>query len=457
MINIVIDINLINKKQTVYSFYYLLERYDEEISFSYLEKENCINICYGVVPKGAGNIYIPFDDYKNDKLNYYSYNGITYVSFKDNISEPFQFKNENIYFNFDIIFTSFYMLTCMEEYEIEKKDSIERFLADYSLRKEKINIPFFDANSNILIQAIKYFHNNVNLKRSRFQILLTHDVDNVNSRNKYVFIHNMAELLLNRGYRSIEFKLKNLILDLIKNRHDQIENIINIEKNYNAKSEFYFLQGYEHRLGKRYNMQDVSDAVNFIKNNSECVIGLHTNYFSYDNFHQIKEEKETIEKFTLTKVNSGRNHYLRFKVPDTWINLENAGILCDSTLGYSDINGFRAGIARNFIPYDIRNNKLINIAEVPLIIMDGIIMEKDMSFDTKWSNIKYLIDQVIMQSGTASILFHERLICYYDYRKMYEKILDYVVKMSGEFITSKEVIDKSSIQRNELENLFSQI
>lgn len=457
MINIIIDRNLLNKNQAIYSFYYLLERYNDKLSFSYVNEKECINIYYGVLPQTSGNIYIPVEDEADNKIAYNLYNNDTYyLSFKNQITEPFYVKNNNIYFKFDIVFTSFYLISCMEEYQINERDGMERFLAANSKRKEKIDIPFFDNNSKILYNAIKLLNKEYELKQKEFQIMLTHDVDNVNSRNKYVFIHNMSEILLNKGYHSIGYKLINSINDIFSNRHKQIQNIINIEKQYNAKSEFYFIQGYKHRLGRRYNMKEICEDIDFIKNHSECVIGLHTNYFSYNDESQIKEEIESIEKNTLTKVVSGRNHYLRFKVPDTWLKLHSSGIKCDCTLGYSDINGFRAGTANYFIPFDLNTNNIIDISEVPLIVMDGIIMEENINFDEKWIKIKNLLDKVIEHLGTSSILFHERLICYEDYRNMYIKILNYIEKKGGKFITSKEVIEKTETQKKELECLFTQ-
>ena len=47
-----------------------------------------------------------------------------------------------------------------------------------------------------------------------------------------------------------------------------------------------------------------------------------------------------------------RNHYLRFKLPETWKYLADAGFEYDTTLGYSNALGYRNGMCHPFRPYD---------------------------------------------------------------------------------------------------------
>lgn len=455
MINFIIDKKAKDSRKILYSIFYLTKDYDEEIKISSTHLDNSINIYYGIEPKQTGNIYIPYDNIGHYKkqIFYNDYKNKVYISFEEDAKIPFYFKDGNTRFTFDILMLSFYLLSCKEEYEISNKDSMERFLGEYSYRREKINIPFFDVNSYILYEAIKCFSEQFTLKKRQFEIFLTHDVDNINSRNRYVLLHNCKEMLSNLKV-PFAIRAKNLIYDMMYNRHLQIKNYIKIEKQKNAKSEFYFIEGMKHRLGKRYELSSIKKEVEMLKEDSNFHIGVHVNFFSYNDEKKIKHEIGCIEKLTNTAVISGRNHYLRFNVPYSWEVLNNSGILCDSTLGYSDINGFRASTSQAFIPYNIDKDEIVPIFEVPLVIMDGIIMESQMTFEEKWYSIKKIIDEVINYNGTSSVLWHQRVIYDKEYKEMYEKILDYVNEKNGKFVLAKDLISRYEKQKKQLEQLF---
>lgn len=455
MINFIIDKKNKDVRKIIYAIFYLTKDYSEEIKISSKHLDNSVNIYYGIVPKQSGNIYIPFENIscKEKEVFYNNYKNKVFMSFGQNVQTPFCGKNSGIVFNFDILALSFYLLSCKEEYEITKKDSMERFIGDYSYRKEKINVPFFDVNSDILYEAIKCFNENLTLKKRQFEIFLNHDVDNINSRNRYVFLHNLKEVVLNKKV-PFSKRAKNLIYDMLCNRHLQIQNYIKIEKQKNAKSEFYFIEGMRHRLGKRYELSNIKKEIEMLKKDSNFYIGVHVNYFSYSDETKIKDEIQCIENISNTKIISGKNHYLRFKVPHTWEVLNNSGILCDSTLGYSDVNGFRASTSQAFIPYNIDNDEIVPIFEVPLVIMDGIIMEGQISFEEKWCSIKKIIDEVINHSGTTSVLWHQRVIYDNEYKIMYERILDYVNEKGGKFVLAKDLISRYEMQKQQLEQLF---
>lgn len=418
MINFVINPSIENKKAIVYTIYYLTKKLNCKVKVSYTKDEEALNIYYGV--KCNTGIYIPYD-FTTEKHFFSYYKNELVMSFNNKIKEPFIIKNNKIEFNYDILFVSKYLLTCQEEYEIKERDSKERFTAELSLRKEKVNIPFFNINADILLEAINIVDKSIKVSNSNFEIFLTHDVDSINSRNKYVFLHNTKVLLTNR-HIPLKERVGNLFLDIIYNRHLQIDKYIELETRKKAKSEFYFIEGEKHRLGKRYDLINIKEQVDKIKNSPNHIIRIHTNYFSYKDKEKIQNEINQIEKRTGTKVKSCRNHYLRFEIPTTLNILSECGIISDSTMGYPDINGFRAGICDSYVPFDLNENRLINIYETPLIVMDGVVMEKNINFDEKWEQLKHNLDYVIKYNGVASVLFHQLVILYSEYKTMYENL-----------------------------------
>jgi len=82
-----------------------------------------------------------------------------------------------------------------------------------------------------------------------------------------------------------------------------------------------------------------------------------------------------LEKVLGKKIVGYRNHYLKFKVPETWGLPKEAGFKYDTTLGYADCVGFRNGMCHPFKPFDLNINSYINILEIPLIIMDRTLFD----------------------------------------------------------------------------------
>lgn len=450
MINFVLNKNIINYKEYIYTIYYLTKAFNTEVKVSYSENKEALNVYYGV--ECSKGIYIPYTE-QHEKIVLNKYKDEVYASFDKKLELPFKKNGDKIEFEFDIIFLSKFLIVSQEEYEIEKRDDKERFIAGLSLRKENVNIPFFNINSFLLMDALKEFDGSIAETEGKFEIFLTHDVDSVNSRDKFVFLHNCKNLLCNRKENLIN-RIGRLLSDIILNRHLQIENYMDIEKKRNAKSEFYFIAGVRHRLGKRYDLNSIKPQIEKLRNSNDHTIGMHTNYFSYKNRKLMQSEIDEIEERSGVKVRSCRDHYLRFETPTTWEELSSCKILSDSTVGYSDINGFRAGICKSYVPFNYKTKELIDIIETPLVVMDGIVMEKDLSFDDKWKEIKYILDYVIKYNGTASVLFHQRVIYNNEYKAMYEKIMDYVVLNNGKFILSSDFEARKNADMDNLNKLF---
>ena len=88
-------------------------------------------------------------------------------------------------------------------------------------------------------------------------------------------------------------------------------------------------------------------------------IGLHPSYRTYLSPQQIKREFRILRhEAELAGIRQeqwgGRQHFLRWKAPDTWQGWEEAGLQYDSTLGYSDRPGFRCGTCYEYPVFNLR-------------------------------------------------------------------------------------------------------
>ena len=100
-------------------------------------------------------------------------------------------------------------------------------------------------------------------------------------------------------------------------------------------------------------------------------IGLLPSWQSYSKEEILLTEKRTLEKISNTNINTSRQHYIKFTLPNTYKTLINAGIADDYSMGYGSINGFRASSASAFFWYDLFLEKITNLCIRPFCFMDA--------------------------------------------------------------------------------------
>jgi hypothetical protein len=112
-----------------------------------------------------------------------------------------------------------------------------------------------------------------------------------------------------------------------------------------------------------------------LKKHSE--IGIHPSYHSTKKTYLIEKEKNRLEKIAQLKITKSRQHYLRFRFPDTFQALIHAGITDDYSLGWQNEAGFRASIAVPYPFFDLKKNEETSLMLHPLAFMDHIFNKDD--------------------------------------------------------------------------------
>jgi len=185
---------------------------------------------------------------------------------------------------------------------------------------------------------------------------------------------------------------------------------INIEKEFGVVSSFYFLAN-ESQRDSDYEFRHplILQAINLVRDNG-CEVGLHASFNSYNDEERLRKEKRELEKVLRAKVGGIRQHYYNFEVPRTWRCQEDAGFLYDSTFGYAQQVGFRAGACLPFKPFDSQGKKAFSILEVPLIIEDGVLLQEKylgLSFRKAFDVCKNLVEVILRHHGVLTLNWHE--------------------------------------------------
>ena len=108
-------------------------------------------------------------------------------------------------------------------------------------------------------------------------------------------------------------------------------------------------------------------------------------------------------------VRGQRYHFLRLDPHRNLSHLEAAGFAYDSTLGFNDAPGFRAGIAHPFRPWDLERNAPYDIVEVPLAAMDVTLSaERYLNLSARQADerLRKLLDWAAEHGGGFAVLWH---------------------------------------------------
>ena len=157
-------------------------------------------------------------------------------------------------------------------------------------------------------------------------------------------------------------------------------------------------------------------------------IGLHSSRFIFDHPANYLREKNRLESILGRKLKGVRQHYLRILFPEGWHYLESAGFHYDSSCGYNEAVGFRAGTT---FPIEINYpNKSADhkFYEVPISLMDYPWINPQTSFEENWSKFENQVDLIGSTKGLANILWHPNNVAEPNYRDYWEQMITWFEK-----------------------------
>jgi hypothetical protein len=136
-------------------------------------------------------------------------------------------------------------------------------------------------------------------------------------------------------------------------------------------------------------------------------LGLHPSYTSYLNADQIATEAGHLQQLLDRPVTRSRQHFLRYRLPDTYRALLAAGITDDYTLCRYDRGGFPHGMARPFLWFDLTANAATTLTLHPSILMDRTLQQYlGLSPTEAVAHARGLIDTTRAVGGTFTLLLH---------------------------------------------------
>ena len=224
---------------------------------------------------------------------------------------------------------------------------------------------------------------------ARFAVALTHDVD---WTRRFSWVDGLREIRRARGPRDYAFRhgVTTVLGALRHGRSDHdpywsFDRWVEEETRRGFRSSFFVCPPdpvREHPYDPTYRF---GDPVRFRERMTTLgamfrqmadggfEIGVHGSYRSFRDPEALSRQRDAVAQVVGREVTGIRQHFLRFDAATTWAAQDRGGYRHDTTLGYNEGVGFRAGVAAPFPAWDPARRRALAMLEVPTTVMDGVL------------------------------------------------------------------------------------
>jgi len=344
----------------------------------------------------------------------------------------------------DILGSAFFMLSRYEEGIKSQRDQYDRFPATASLAFQEgfLSRPIVNEYVEVLWACMKKLWPNIQRKNRNFEIIPTHDVDIPFCFAGKSLVENVrfiaSEALNSRRFGSIfPYLLK---IPIVKSGFVEIdpfntfEWLMDVSEKNGIRSSFFFIADHSGgNIDGDYSLEQplIQSLITEIHRRGHHV-GLHGSFNSYLDQHQALKERDIFfslcENMKIEQSEWGvRQHILRWKTPETFVNWNTAGIDYDTTLCFADHPGFRCGTCYEYSAFDIIKRTILNIKEKPLIAMDASVVDKkymNLGYSEKAFEVFRKLKEVCRQfNGQFILLWHNSRLLNEQEKLLYKSII----------------------------------
>jgi hypothetical protein len=374
-------------------------------------------------------------------------------------TECFEWKGWKVFFKtmgdipFDIFSASFYLVSRYEEYLIHKVDEYERYAYTNSLayKENFLHLPLVNLWLKELEKMLQQKYNSPPISGSNFTFLPTYDIDIA-----YSYLHQPLWLNVFGFYRDLlkadfdkVIERGNVYSGRTKDPFDVYDHLDELHDRFQLHPVYFFLMAAK-RKGVDKNLSSRSRGMSgLIKRHAvKYAIGIHPSWQSgsvetrqnpVENNDEsevewlvnalLEKEIRSLNEITGNKTLSSRQHYIRMNLPGTYRLLIEMGITSEYSMGYGNINGFRASFSLPFYWYDLPKEELTGLRIYPFCYMEATsYFEQKYSAEQAAAELQQYHDVVKQVNGQLITIFHNHFLTlqpqWLPWRKMYEQFLE---------------------------------
>lgn len=373
-------------------------------------------------------------------------------------TECFEWEGWKVFFKtigdipFDIFSASFYLVSRYEEYLVHKVDEYERYAYTNSLayKENFLHLPLVNLWLKELEKMLHQKYNSLTLPLTHFTFLPTYDIDIA-----YSYLHQPIWLNLYGFYRDLLkadidkiIERGNVYSGKTKDPFDVYDYLDELHDCYHLKPVYFFLMAL-HRKGVDKNLPPATKAMSVLikRHAGKYAIGIHPSWQSgttaavqnpmvnNEDFEVtepvnpiLEKEIRALNEIKGSKTLSARQHYIRMNLPGTYRLLIKMGITREYSMGYGNINGFRASYTLPFYWYDLPKEEVTALKIYPFCFMEATsFFEQKYSAEQAAVELQQYFDIVKRVNGQLITIFHNHFLTlqpeWVPWRNMYEQFL----------------------------------
>jgi peptidoglycan/xylan/chitin deacetylase (PgdA/CDA1 family) len=226
------------------------------------------------------------------------------------------------------------------------------------------------------------------------------------------------------------------------------ERIAEIERAHGGRSTYFVMAGHGHAADgpdpAAYDRLRPAIVAQIAAQGDE--VGLHPSYLTSERPDLLAAERERLEALTGDRVPGLRFHYLRHDTHATLPELEGLGFAYDSSQGYGDAIGLRAGFSFPYRPFHLAQRRPLDLVELPMAVMDATLAEPrylGLAPRAGLERTLRLLERVADIGGTVAILWHtDRFSREYarGWDRVYADVLEWVAARGGRLVTAADAV-----------------
>ncbi len=313
-------------------------------------------------------------------------------------------------FPFDIFAASFYLVSRYEEYLDFEADEYGRYKASSSLafRNGFLGKPVVDLWAMELARALLKKFQSLTFRRNEFKALLTVDTDQPFAylgKNIFSSIGSLfRDLAGGDGHPGERYRI---VVKGEKDPYEVFDYITDYIKKYSADTRFFFPVGDHSKFDRNPSWKNEDYRILIQRIACNYKTGLHPSYYASGKPDLMGSECTRLKSIIKGDVTISRFHLIRFFMPQSYETLIEAGITEDYSMGYPEEPGFRAGIARPFLFYNLSSEVQTGLKIFPFQIMDSSLYNNDRLNPLNAKEvILRLINEARKTGGTFASIWH---------------------------------------------------
>lgn len=366
--------------------------------------------------------------------------------------KTFQHKGYTAFFevsgdlHFDLFAGIFFLLTRYEEYLPHQKDQFGLYAHHNSVayREGFLQQPLVNIWLEDFRKTLQEKFPGIVLPQQKFCFLPTYDIDIAWAyRNKEFKIHagNVVRSILKGKWKQARERIR-VVKGKITDPYDAYDWMDELHQRYGLHPLYFFLVADEKgKYDKNIDIRNPEFQELIKRIAGTYKIGVHPSWCSGDNKAQLSKEKKWLETLTGSSIYSSRQHYLRFHLPATFQRLIQAGIRDEYSMGYGQVNGFRASVSSPYYWYDLEQEQATSLLIHPFCFMDATAYyEENLSPEQALQALKQFYTSIKSVHGKMVTLWHNNFLGtakeFDGWPQAYEQFISFLYEQNKESLSA---------------------